>query len=377
MTDERRSAYAEAGVDYQRMKSAKELFGEISRATAHFAEGRGVRVLPDGNVLIQTSRRFLDIAPIIEGLGNKTRIAQRKYREMGDPDGYRATAICNIMMAVIDVLRQKALPVVHNAFIAVGPDAWFSDMEPVRAYAKGCFEACKMAGMAFVQGESQADKYVMPMGEPRDSAPLLAGSVIGLPDPFLELGAIAPGDSIIAVPSTGAHANGISLLIQQADARPNGFQEELNGRTIWDHALEPTACYVGLVEELANHRRFHDLRQGELKGIIPITGGGLTALIKYNKNFSYRIERWFERIPPIFDEYLLRRCRIPVADCLTTFNWGMGLAFIIAPGALREVMAAGMDSGLVLEYVGKVEEKKGTPVVIFEPEDGLELEYPG
>ena len=127
-----------------------------------------------------------------------------------------------------------------------------------------------------------------------------------------------------------------------------------------------TRCYVDLIEALLED-------DVEIHTLLPGTGGGIAKVAFDKRPFTYRLNEWPKVIPPIFP-FLREALEIPLEDCLTTFNWGIGY-YIFAPRrAAQRIMDIGAKAGFDLQLLGVVEE--GERKVIFEPEQ-LTLAPPG
>jgi len=175
--------------------------------------------------------------------------------------------------------------------------------------------------------------------------------------------ALKAGDIILGVPSSGLHANGISLLIKHALTLPDQFLTKIGDSTLGDEALIPTTCYVGLVEKLL---------YGWVHAFVPGTGGGVAKVAFDKRPFTYRIHSWVKEIPPLFQ--FMRELGVSLKDCLETFNWGIGYYIFVSPLYVSQVIVAGRSAGHEIMEIGRVEE--GERKVIFEPE-GITLPPPG
>ena len=223
--------------------------------------------------------------------------------------------------------------------------------------------------MALPAGESASVKYIISPHSPVKQIVALSGSVTGIiapKDRIITGKNLAAGDHIIAVASSGLHANGISLVIKKAMELPDQFLTKLsNGKTLGEEALIPTRSYVALVEALLDAR-------AEIHALLPGTGDAVGKIAFDHRQFIYRIHSWLT-VPPLF-LYMKNELRVPLKDCLKTFNWGAGY-YVFAPShAVTEVLAIGKKAGYELMDVGIVE--KGERQVIFEPEQ-ITLPPPG
>jgi len=264
-------------------------------------------------------------------------------------------------MAANDVICQGALPVIYTDEVAAGDSEWFMDEKRSRDLAESFYRACEICGMALPAGESPALRYLVKAEPPVRSAPSLSGCVTGLvapPDRMVTGEKLRAGDRIIGAPSSGLHANGISLVIKRALALKDKFLHLLpNGKTVGEEALIPTRSYVGLVEALQE-------KNVEIHALLGGTGGGISKIAYAKKAFTYRVKRWVAEVPPLF-RFMLE-VGVSLNDCLTTFNWGIGFYIYVPEDEAERTIRAGKDAGYDLIDLGQVEE--GPRCVIFEPE---------
>lgn len=305
-----------------------------------------------------------------EGLGNKNWIAEWMYQQ--NPSGrtfYDAIAQDAALMAVNDLIAQGAMPVVFTDHIDAGDSQWFSDEKRSQDLAAGFLQICAEAGMALPAGESATLKYLINPLPPVKAAPSLSGSVTGIiaPKNRLITGAkLAPGDHIIGAASSGLHSNGVSLIIKKALELPDAFLTKLpNGKTLGAESLVPTRSYVALVEALLE-------AQVDIHALLPGTGDGVGKLAFDKRPFTYRVHSWVKQIPPIF--LFMQEQGITLADCLKTFNWGVGYYIFAASRDAEQVLKIGQSVGYELYDLGLVE--AGKRQVIFEPAN-LILPPPG
>src|SRR3989344_4903406 len=350
--------YAVASANRAKIEGFKRLMRETAQRTFVFAR-RGVAVRGNGPGVELNIRMPLVISPVTEGVGHKTWVAAWWHQEKGDPSGYSCVAVDDVMMGSVDVLREGGLPLIYTCSVAAGTRDWFADVAVRDALARGYYEGCRLAGVVLVQGESEALPHLMRSREPVRDAPILSGCCIGVVEaPYSWFGAIRPGDLLFGVKSSGLHANGSALLIEKAMERPKGFAEVLSsGKTVGEEALVPTQCYVTLIEALLR------AEVAGIRAIEPVTGGGVAAIFKRGESWTYRIQQWVE--PPSIFEYPLL-AGVPLEQCLTTFNWGIGLYLIVAERRADEVRKVSETAGWELYHLGCVE--PGERKIIFEPE---------
>lgn len=357
--------YAKAGVDYIKIEPFKQAMIEVGRRTLVFPQARDVFVREDvlhahGGVFEYRGGHHL-WCKTTEGLGNKNWIAEWMYQNAGTGRTYyEGIGIDTALMAVNDVIAQGAMPVIYTDEVAAGDSGWFSDVKRATDLANSFYRACEIAGMALVQGESPALPSLVNAALPVKSAPSLSGCVTGViaPPSRLITGAkLGPGDRIVGVASSGLHANGASLVIEKALALPEQFLTRLpTGRTLGEEALIITRSYVDLIEALL-------LADIDIHALVPGTGSGISKIAFDKRNFTYRISAWLP-VPPIFQ--CMRELGVTIADCLRTFNWGVGYYIFVSPKDVERIIRLGKVTGYELAEIGAVEQ--GPRQVIFEPE---------
>ena len=271
-----------------------------------------------------------------DGVGTKIRIAQLLGRH--DTVGIDCVAMC-----VNDVLCCGARPLFFLDYIAIGRN----DPEKVAALVAGVAEGCVRAGCALLGGETAEHPGVM---GPDDYD--LAGFTVGVVDreKILDGRSMVPGDAILALPSSGLHSNGFSLVRKVFDVERADLSAPVPelGRSLGEELSEPTAIYVRPVLAL--------LDAVAVKGLSHITGGGLYENLPrcLGPGLSARIERASLRTPPIFS-LLAERGGIPERDMANTFNLGVGMTAVVAKedaGRALEVLGqAGVDAYVCGEIV--------------------------
>lgn len=271
-----------------------------------------------------------------DGVGTKLKIAF--LMDKHDTVGIDCVAMC-----VNDVICCGAKPLFFLDYVAVGKNL----PERVAAIVSGVAEGCVQAGCALIGGETAE----MPGFYPADEYDL-AGFSVGVVDKekIIDNTRMRAGDVMIALPSSGVHSNGFSLVRKLFDIEHKGvgqYQAEL-GKTLGEALLTPTKIYVKPILAL--------LKEVEVLGISHITGGGFYENIPRAlcSGFSAKIEKAAVRVLPIFS-LMQKAGNIPEKDMFNTFNMGVGMCVTVpkekADQALRILKAQGEDAYIIGEII--------------------------
>lgn len=269
-----------------------------------------------------------------DGVGTKLKIAM--LLDKHDTIGVDCVAMC-----VNDVICCGAKPLFFLDYIACGKNI----PEKIAEIVGGVAEGCVQAGCALIGGET-AEHPGMMAEDDYD----LAGFTVGIVDrdKVFDNKTVQSGDAIIALPSTGVHSNGFSLVRKVFDVENkdiNVYSDTL-GKTVGEALLTPTKIYVKPVLALAE--------QVDIKAVSHITGGGFYENIPRSipQGFTAKIDRSALRILPIF-ELLQKTGNIPERDMFNTYNMGVGMSLVVAADkadeALRILKANGEDAYLIGE----------------------------
>ena len=269
-----------------------------------------------------------------DGVGTKLRLAELMDRH--DTIGIDCVAMC-----VNDVICCGAKPLFFLDYIAIGKNV----PEKVATIVSGVAEGCVQAGCALIGGET-AEHPGMMAADDYD----LAGFTVGLVDKpdIIDSGRMAPGDVILALPSSGFHSNGYSLVRKVFDVEHADLQEyfEELGCTLGEALLKPTVIYVKPV--------LRCIEAADVKGISHITGGGFFENIPrcLPDGLSARIEKTALRTPPIF-RMLQEKGGIDEHDMFNTFNMGVGMIVIVPKEDVDKAISA-LDCGAYV--IGEITE---------------------
>ena len=271
-----------------------------------------------------------------DGVGTKLKIAF--LMDKHDTVGIDCVAMC-----VNDVICCGAKPLFFLDYVAVGKNL----PERVAAIVSGVAEGCVQAGCALIGGETAE----MPGFYPADEYDL-AGFSVGVvdKDKIIDNEKTKPGDILIALPSSGVHSNGFSLVRKVFNMESDilhRYQTELQ-KSLGEELLTPTKIYVKPVLAL--------LKEIDVLGISHITGGGFYENMPraLPKGLCARIEKAAVKTPQIF-HLIAKAGNIPDKDMFNTFNMGIGMCLTVprnhADKALDILKTAGENAYVVGEIV--------------------------
>ena len=336
MNISRSESYAAAGVDIEAGYKGVQLMKEhVARTVIPGVVGGlggfGGLFAPD-----LTGMKEPILVSGTDGVGTKQRIAQLM-------DRHNTVGIDCVAMCVNDIICCGARPLFFLDYIAIGKNI----PEKVAELVSGVAEGCVQAGCALIGGETAEHPGTM---APEDYD--LAGFSVGIVDreKILDNGTMRPGDIVLALPSSGVHSNGFSLVrkvfdIEKADL--DRVAPEL-GKPLGEALLEPTRIYVKPV--------LAALAAAEVRGLSHITGGGFYENIPRSipEGLCARIEKKAVRTLPVFD-LIARAGKIPERDMFNTFNMGVGMSLVVskatADAALAALQGAGVDAYVMGEIV--------------------------
>ena len=316
MTD----AYAQSGVDTAAADAGVAALVGVLRTIELTGPTRTVP-LPGHFAAVLKVGANLGIALGTDGVGSKLIVAEQAQR-------YDTVGIDCVAMNVNDVVCVGAEPIAVLDHLAVER----ADPGVMREIGEGLKRGAELAGVEIPGGEVAVVPELI-RGHPSPGGFDLTAACIGLValDAIVSGADCHPGDALIGVPSSGLHSNGYSLARRALaalalDDRP----PQLDGATVADALLEPTAVYVRAVLEL--------LRSGlRVHGLAHITGGGLLNLTRLNPQVGFSIEEPLPT-PPVFG-LVQELGGVADAEMWEVFNMGCGFCAVV-PDSTADSAAA-------------------------------------
>ena len=342
MNNSQSKSYADAGVDITAGYKAVELM------KAHIAKTMTAGVCSDvggfGGLFELDVKNYE--RPVLvsgtDGVGTKLKIAflMNKHNTVG---------IDCVAMCVNDIICCGAKPLFFLDYIACGKNV----PEKIASIVEGVAEGCVQSGAALIGGETAE----MPGFYPEDEYDL-AGFSVGVVDKpkIIDNSSMSDGDIIIALPSSGVHSNGFSLVRKVFDVENCDLtspRAELGGVSLGDALLAPTKIYVKPMLAL-----FDEVK---VKGVSHITGGGFYENIPRSipDGLGAEIRKPDIKILPIFD-LLAKTGNIPERDMFNTYNMGVGMSVIVSESDASkalDILKANGEDAYVIGRIIKSDEK--------------------
>ncbi|HLS03645.1 MAG TPA: phosphoribosylformylglycinamidine cyclo-ligase [Actinomycetales bacterium] len=332
------TTYASAGVDVEAGDRAVELMKEaVARTHGPQVLGGigGFAGLYDASALREYRRPLL--ASSTDGVGTKVAIAQAL--DIHDTIGFDLVG-----MVVDDIVVCGAKPLVMTDYIAAGKVY----PERVAAIVRGIAQACEVAGTALVGGETAEHPGLLGPDEYD-----VAGAAVGVveADDLLGPERVRAGDVVVALGSSGIHANGYSLvrkIIADGKWGLDRYVPEF-GRTLGEELLEPTRVYAALCLEIARDAAC------DVRVFSHITGGGFGANLArvLPRGLTAVVDRRTWALPAVF-RVLTDLGAVPQADMERTFNVGIGMVAVCDAAGAEPIIARAEAAGVPAWIAGEV-----------------------
>ncbi len=338
------TTYADAGVDIDAGDALVDMIAPMARATRR--RGADAELGGFGALFDLKAAGFKDpiLVSTTDGVGTKLKLAI-------DTGILDTVGIDLVAMCVNDLIVQGAEPLLFLDYFATGR----LDPKAGARIVKGIADGCKEAGAALIGGETAE----MP-GFYADKDFDLAGFAVGAVERGEVLPkAVAPGDVVLGLASSGVHSNGYSLvrkLVADDGLSLTGPAPFDRKRPLGEALLTPTRIYVRSV--------LHAIRStGAVKALAHITGGGITDNLPrvIPDAVAARIDLGRIKPPPVFS--WLASHGVAESEMLRTFNCGVGMIAVVAAADAGRVADAFAAEGETVMDIGRIE-KRGTGAAV-------------
>lgn len=336
MKNSQSKSYAEAGVDITAGYKAVELM------KSHIARTLTSGVCSDvGGFggLFELDTNGMERPTLVsgtDGVGTKLKLAF--LMDKHDTVGIDCVAMC-----VNDIICCGAKPLFFLDYIACGKNV----PKRIAQIVAGVAEGCVQSGAALIGGETAE----MPGFYPADEYDL-AGFSVGIVDKtkIPDNKSMCEGDAVIALPSSGVHSNGFSLVRKVFDVENCDLTsplDELCGKSLGEALLTPTKIYVKPMLAL--------FEAVKVKGVSHITGGGFYENIPRSipDGLGAEIKKADVRTLPIFD-LIAKAGDIPERDMYNTFNMGVGMSAVVAAEDAEKAVETLKANGVDAYILGKI-----------------------
>jgi|SRR5687768_6582711 phosphoribosylformylglycinamidine cyclo-ligase len=319
-------SYRDAGVDIDEGDALVEAIKPFARRTLRPEVLAGIGGF---GALCELPKKYRQ--PVLvsgtDGVGTKLKLAFALGR-------HDTVGIDLVAMSVNDVLVQGAEPLFFLDYFACGKLETRVAAEVIKGIARGC----ELAGCALLGGETAEMPGMYPQGEYD-----LAGFCVGVVEKerIIDGRAIAPGDAILGLASSGPHSNGYSLIRKILERAKPEFD-----------LLEPTRIYVKSILKL--------LESVPVKGLAHITGGGITGNVPraLPENTLARIRKDSWPRPPVF-QWLQRTGNVAEDEMFRVFNCGIGMVLVLSGDHVKQATEVLRAAGETVYEIGTIEEGSG------------------
>ena len=319
-------SYRDAGVDIDEGDALVEAIKPFARRTLRPEVLAGIGGF---GALCELPKKYRQ--PVLvsgtDGVGTKLKLAFALGR-------HDTVGIDLVAMSVNDVLVQGAEPLFFLDYFACGKLETRVAAEVIKGIARGC----ELAGCALLGGETAEMPGMYPQGEYD-----LAGFCVGVVEKerIIDGRAIAPGDAILGLASSGPHSNGYSLIRKILERAKPEFD-----------LLEPTRIYVKPILKL--------LETVPVKGLAHITGGGITGNVPraLPENTLARIRKDSWPRPPVF-QWLQRTGNVAEDEMFRVFNCGIGMVLVLSKDHVKQAAEVLRAAGETVYDIGTIEKGSG------------------
>ncbi|MEL6466296.1 MAG: phosphoribosylformylglycinamidine cyclo-ligase [Pseudomonadota bacterium] len=331
--------YADAGVDIDAGNALVDRIKPAAAATKRPGVASGLGGF--GGLFDLKAAGFVDpiLVAATDGVGTKLRIAI----DTGNVDD---VGIDLVAMCVNDLVCQGAEPLFFLDYFATGK------LEPDQAVRiiEGIARGCEASGCALIGGETAEMPGMYPAGDFD-----LAGFSVGAMERGTALPAhVSEGDVLLGLASDGVHSNGYSLVRKIVERSGLAWDDACpwSSGSLGAALLTPTRLYVKAA--------LAAIKAGEVHGLAHITGGGLTEnvprVLPEGLGVSIDLDAW--DLAPVF-QWLATQGGMDTEEMLKTFNAGIGMVLVVAPGSVADVTAALDAEGQTVTRIGVVDAGQG------------------
>lgn len=359
--------------------TAVSLFPNMTQKTeAHSAPSTGGLTYADAGVDIAAGNELVkQIKPLVArtrragvlggigGFGGLFELPVDRYSQpvmVSGADGVGTKLRLAIELGIHDTIGIDLVAMCVNDIIVCGAEPlWFLDyyatgklnVSQARDVISGIAEGCVQSGAALLGGET-AEMPGIYAGDDYD----LAGFAVGVVEKsrIIDGSAVASGDLIVGITSSGPHSNGYSLIRKLIEG--HDLNSPMGESTLGQTLLAPTRIYAkSLATVMARHT---------VHAVAHITGGGLTENIPrvLPDNSVAMIDRRRWKMPTVFG-WLQTAGSISDAEMLKTFNCGIGMAIVVAASDADAVVSTLLEAGEQACVIGRIDSKPGEPCVQY------------
>ncbi|MDH5765764.1 MAG: phosphoribosylformylglycinamidine cyclo-ligase [Gammaproteobacteria bacterium] len=280
-----------------------------------------------------------------DGVGTKLKLALKMNKH--DTIGIDLVAMC-----VNDILVQGAEPLFFLDYYATGKLETHIASDVIKGIAEGCFQS----GAALVGGETAEMPGMYNKGDYD-----LAGFCVGIVEKsaIIDGSKVEPGNSLIALASSGPHSNGYSLIRKILEVSHADLEQDLDGTTLGDALLSPTRIYVKSIQQL--------MEQVDIHAMSHITGGGLLENLPrvMPDNTRAQIDASSWKMPALF-QWLQQQGNVAQAEMYRTFNCGVGMVLIVDGEDTEQALELLNASGETAWKIGEVVSATGQADITIE-----------
>lgn len=338
--------YKEAGVDIDASDAfARAIQEELSRTASDFVLDNplgfaGLYALKDGRGLFQKKYTDPVLVSSTDGVGTKLKIAFML-------DKHDTVGVDLVAMCVNDILTQGAKPLFFLDYIATQE----ANQDRMYQIVKGISDGCLQAGCSLLGGENAILPDMYKKGEYD-----LAGFVVGVVERSKLITGmnICPGDRLVALPSSGLHSNGYTLVrkivFEVAGLHLNQHIDEL-ACTLGEELLRPTRIYAKPILSVLDNYKVKKV----VRGIAHITGGGIPGNLAriLPPNCRAIVEKRALNTQPIF-HFVQRLGNVEEEEMFRVFNMGAGLILVVSPFYVNKVIEILKHQGEEPRVIGEI-----------------------